>query len=152
MVPQKKRDIQLQLYTTPSFEPFATWTIYSSEAGKHRFRRVRWDSVVDRALEIGSPTTFGADAWIEADVIAGYLGELSGMMLSPFRMPDRFGVDGVTFGVRRWTFGFFAEVSWWCEPAPGNEMLSDWYHRFVDELEFRLPGATDPMPEEEIPR
>jgi hypothetical protein len=152
LAPLRSRDIRLQLYTLPSFEPLSTWTIYSPDEGKCIVRRIRWDRVADGALEIGSPTTFGADAWIEADVIEEYLGELSGMMISPFNMPNKVGLDGVTFGVRRRTFGCFAEVSWWCEPSPGNETLSDWYHRFVDKLEVRLPGATDPVPAEEILR
>lgn len=152
MSPLASRDIRLQLYTLPSFEPLATWTIYSSDEEKFIVRRVRWDRAADGALELGTPTTYGADAWIDRELIDGCLGELSSMSMIPFSMPNQLGLDGVTFGIRRRTFGYSAEISWWCEPAPGNEKLADWYHRLVRTLEMALPGTTGPLSKGDIPR
>jgi hypothetical protein len=152
MAPFASRDCRLQLYTIPSFEPIATWTIYSSDGRKSTVRRVRWDRVADMALEFGNPTTFGADAWIETKVVDGYLNELSEMLIPPFRMTTGVGLDGTIHGVRRQTSRHFTEMSWWCEPAPGQEVLSQWYHQFINELENHLPDATDPIPKGAIPR
>jgi hypothetical protein len=152
MKPLPSRDIRLQLYTLPSFEPFATWTIYSSDQGKYIVRRIRWDRAADGFLEIGSPTTFGADTWIELELVDGYLSKLSEMMIPAFRTTSGFGLDGVTYGIRRQTLGHFAEISWWSRPAPGQEVLSEWYGRLIDDLETRLPAATEPVPKEEVPR
>jgi hypothetical protein len=138
-----RANLLLQLCTAPSFEPMMSWTIYRLRDDTYRLRRVRWDFITDIRIELGEPTTYASDAFLDSEFVQHGLAELSAISLPAFALSDTIGTDGVTFGLRRETVGHFVEICWWCEPPAGCERIGEWYHRFIDSLEARLPAHTD---------
>ncbi|QIF03260.1 hypothetical protein [Roseimicrobium sp. ORNL1] len=137
----------VQVYVAPSFKPMTSWSVYPVSRDKCLVRRIRWEQIADyqiarAGIRQENPTTYGADVVVEADKIRGGIDELSGLSLPMFNLSNSIGLDGVTFGVRRRTFGNFAEFSWWCEPPQGCDAIAAWYHRFVAQLELSLPAHT----------
>lgn len=142
-----RRKLFVQLYVLPSFEPMTSWSVYAVTHDTYRVRRVRWDQIADYQMKLArltqeSPTTYGAEIEVGGDEIRRNIDELSGLTLPMFNLSNSFGIDGVTFGIRRQTFGDFAEFSWWCRPPAGCEAIAAWYHNFVAVLESNLPAHT----------
>lgn len=133
----------IQLYEVPSFQPMQCWTIYSDSDDVCLLRRIRWDFAVDyHQIKKVQPTTYGADAGIDAGLVLSRVDKLAQLSLPIFNLSRSIGIDGVSYGLRKKGFSGFAEFAWWCEPPSGCEEIAEWYHEFVDVLESHLPQTS----------
>lgn len=135
----------IQVYTIPSFAPITSWSLYQITDETYHVRRVRWDFRADHAAQVGEPTVYGAQALVQSGSFDAALSGLYCLQFPAFARPKYVCIlDGVTFGMRSAvSFGNSIEMSWNSEPAPGCELLAEWYHRFVGQLEAVLPSHTD---------
>jgi hypothetical protein len=134
----------LQVYVVPSFQPMSSWTLFRLRESGYQVRRVRWDFAADYyPIAVSDPTTYAADSRLGTALVERELAGLASISFPPFDLSRRFGIDGITFGIRTVSFGSSSEFSWWCHPPAGCESIAEWYHRFVESIESTLPAHTD---------
>ena len=136
-----RRDLQYQVLTFPSFDPFRSWSLYRNPKG-WLVRRMAWCHRGNFS-GLGSDL-YGADAYLGEEVGDALFEGLCGISIPPFSFPPVVGIDGTTFGVRRPEDYHRVELFWWCSPPAGWEPLADWHEKAVGEFESFLPS---PSPE-----
>ena len=134
-----RRDLQYQVVLLPSFEPFRTWTVYRDKTG-WLVRRMSWHQREDWPLT--GPELFGADGRLDqaaGDTLARSLAEVR---VPAFAFLDVFGIDGITYGIRKPASYNRAELFWWSHPPDGWEDLAGWHESAIGTLNAVLPMPT----------
>lgn len=138
------REIILQLFFVPSFEPITSWTVYRPEKSFAHVRRVRWHFAKDYEKRFGEASVFAADGMMPKEDLDTMLHSLSELSFSPFRSSGWVTIaDGESFGLRRIYNDESGEV-WWSRPPHGWDQVATWYASALARLDAILPMSTDP--------
>lgn len=144
------REIILQLFFIPSFEPITSWTVYRAQEDIAHIRRIRWDFAEDHAARFGTASVIAADGILPEESLESILKPLSDLTFPPFRSSGRVVIaDGESYGIRRVNHGELGEVWWTCRPD-GWEEAAAWYDATVETLQTYLPKSNDPYSSEAI--
>ena len=144
---RESREIILQLFFIPSFEPISSWTIYRAGDSSAHVRRVRWDFAKNYEARLGAASVIAADGIIpkeRLDSLLDPLSELTFPPFPPFRPSEMVTIaDGESYGIRRLGYGQLGEVWWSCRPN-GWDDVDEWLRYALETLDGCLPMSTEP--------
>ena len=142
LVSHQLSDRQFLLLQYPTFEPYASWSLF--QIGKHYWvRRVEWDRSKRIPFHETDPFTYGSTIKCPQALAEDVLSRLRSLAFRPFSIQQEgIGLDGTTYGISLGDFQLSCDIQWWCTPPDEWNEVAVWFRTTVLAFENLLPESS----------